>query len=106
MNKLQLTLAAITSLALTSTAIAAEDTGAATFEATVVSTLNTDTYTYVEISKNDQKTWIVGPLVAVKPGNRVHFSEGMIMTQFRSEQLKRIFPEVMFVQEIVVTGTK
>ena len=75
-------------------------------EGTVVSSLNTDSYTYVEISKNDQNVWIVGPLVAVTPGNKVKYEEGAIMKDFYSKQLERNFPTVMFVQEVIVVAEK
>lgn len=75
-------------------------------EGTVVSSLNTDSYTYVEISKSDQNAWIVGPLVAVKPGDHVKFEEGAIMKDFYSKQLDRTFPRVMFVQEVTVAAEK
>jgi beta-lactamase class D len=48
-------------------------------EGKVVSVINTESYTYVEISQNEQNSWIVGPLLVVQPGNQVHFEEGMIM---------------------------
>jgi len=75
-------------------------------QGTVVSSLNTDSYTYVEISKNDQKAWIVGPLITVKPGNLVQFEEGAVMHDFYSKQLNRTFPEVMFVAGIDVVPAK
>lgn len=81
-----------------STAVAAEGK--------VVSVFNTDTYTYVEISRNDQNSWIVGPLVVVKPSDQVHYEEGAVMTDFYSDQLRRKFPAVMFVQEITVAAEK
>lgn len=87
---------------LLSAAIADENTVVSSLEGTVVSALNTESYTYVEISKNDQNAWIVGPLVAVKPGNQVRFEEGAIMKNFYSKQLDRTFPAVMFVPEITV----
>lgn len=91
---------------LLSAAIAAEDTVVSSLEGTVVSSLNTENYTYVEISKNDQNAWIVGPLVVVKPGNQVKFEEGAIMKDFYSKQLDRTFPTVMFVGEITVAAEK
>ncbi|PIQ14056.1 MAG: hypothetical protein CO125_03490 [Hydrogenophilales bacterium CG_4_9_14_3_um_filter_59_35] len=75
-------------------------------EGTVISSLNTDAYTYVEIFRNNQNAWIVGPVVAVKPGNQVKFEEGAIMKNFYSQQLLRTFPEVMFVGEITVAAEK
>lgn len=92
--------------ALLSAAIAADNTVVSSLEGTVVSSLNTEGYTYVEISKNDQKAWIVGPLVDVRPGNQVKFEEGAIMKDFYSKQLDRTFPTVMFVQEINVATEK
>lgn len=96
----------VLSSTLISAAIAADNSVVSFFEGTVVSSLNTDSYTYVEISKNDQTAWIVGPLVAVKPGNQVKFEEGAIMSNFYSKQLNRTFPSVMFVQDIIVTSEK
>ncbi len=75
-------------------------------QGTVVSSLNTDSYTYVEISKNDQKAWIVGPLITVKVGSQVQFEEGAVMHDFYSKQLNRTFPEVMFVQSIDMVAGK
>lgn len=92
--------------ALISLAIAAESTSPSTFKGTVVSALDTESYTYVEISKNGQNAWIVGPVVVVKPGNQVKFEEGAIMKDFYSKQLDRTFPTVMFVGEIVVDTEK
>ena len=89
-----------------SAAIAAEGTAVSSLEGTVVSSLTTESYTYVEISKDNKNVWIVGPLVAVKPGNHVRFEEGAIMTAFYSKQLDRTFPEVMFVPGITVTAEK
>jgi hypothetical protein len=89
-----------------SAAIAAEGTAVSSLEGTVVSSLNAESYTYVEVSKNNQNIWIVGPLVAVKPGNHVRFEEGALMNSFYSKQLDRTFPEVMFVQDITVIAEK
>lgn len=92
--------------AVLSAAMAAQDTAVSFLEGTVVSSLDTESYTYVEVSKNNQKVWIVGPLVAVKPGNHVRFEEGALMHAFYSKQLNRTFPEVMFVPGISVTPEK
>jgi starvation-inducible outer membrane lipoprotein len=102
----QLLCGVVLSSTLISAAISAEATVASSIEGTVVSSLNTDSYTYVEISKDDQKSWIVGPLVAVKPGNQVKFEQGAIMAGFYSKQLNRTFPTVMFVQGITVAAEK
>lgn len=96
----------VLSSTLISAAIAAESASVSSFKGTVVSSLNTESYTYVEIAKNNQNAWIVGPLIAVKPGNQVKFEEGAIMKNFYSKQLDRTFPTVMFVGEITVEAEK
>lgn len=80
--------------------------GAFAGEGKVVSAINTDMYTYVEIAQNDKTVWIAAPTVAAKPGNLIRFDDGMMMRNFYSKQLQRNFPEVMFVQSATITAEK
>jgi len=86
------------SSAIMSAAIAAEGK--------VVSFLQTESYTYVEVSQNGENSWIVGPLVKVQAGDQVTFDEGVVMNDFYSKQLDRTFPAVMFVQGVAVVQEK
>lgn len=72
----------------------------------VVSSINTDQYTYIEVTEGDKTGWIAAPAVAVKPGNVIRFEDGAMMTNFHSKLLNRTFPSVMFVGRVVVTAAK
>lgn len=79
-------------------------TGAVAGEGKVVSAINTDMYSYVEVNQGERNLWIAGPKVSLNPGDAIRFPDGMMMQNFHSKQLQRTFPSVMFVQQIVVAG--
>ncbi len=70
----------------------------------VVSFINTDQYTYIEVSqgKGKETVWLASTTVAVKKGDQIRFDDGMVMTNFYSKTLKRTFPKVLFVSKVVV----
>ncbi len=75
-------------------------------EGKVVSSINTKSYTYVEVFQKGQNIWLASPLVKVKSGNLVRFDEGTMMHNFYSKTLNRTFPSVLFVQQVIVTAEK
>lgn len=75
-------------------------------EGKVVSSIDTAGYTYVEVNQNGKNMWIAANLIKVKPGNRIRFDEGAMMTNFRSNSLQRTFPAVLFVNQVAVTAEK
>ncbi|HZW11956.1 MAG TPA: hypothetical protein VFF81_02030 [Noviherbaspirillum sp.] len=72
----------------------------------VLSAIDANEYTYIEVEQGKEKLWIAAPLVSVKKGAIVRFEDGAVMTNFRSKLLNRTFPAVMFVSRVVVTGGK
>ena len=70
----------------------------------VLSFINTDQYTYIEVSqvKIKESVWLASTTVAVKKGDQIRFNDGMVMTNFYSKTLKRTFPKVLFVSKVVV----
>jgi hypothetical protein len=74
-------------------------------EGKVVSSVNTDMYTYVEIEQNGKNVWVAAPTVVVKAGDQVRFDDGAVMTNFHSKQLQRTFPSVMFVQRVAIAAS-
>lgn len=70
----------------------------------VVSFINTDQYTYIEVSqgKGKETLWLASTTVAVKKGNNIRFDDGFEMKNFYSKTLKRTFPKVLFVSKVVV----
>ncbi|MBO2600202.1 NrfJ [Shewanella algae] len=69
-------------------------------EGTVVDTMNSGGYTYVQIKEADKTFWAAGPQVAVTKGDKVQVTEQMWMTNFTSKTLNRTFDKLMFVGEI------
>ena len=75
-------------------------------EGKVLSSIPTAGYTYVEVDQGGKTLWLAAKRLPVKPGNMVHFDEGVMMKDFYSSSLKRTFPAVLFVQEFAVTAEK
>lgn len=70
----------------------------------VITSINANEYTYIEVAQGKNTLWIAAPTVAVKKDNMIRFEDGAIMTNFRSKLLNRTFPSVMFVGRVVVTN--
>ncbi|MFQ6371384.1 NrfJ [Shewanella sp. YIC-542] len=69
-------------------------------EGTIVDTMNSGGYTYVQVQEGDNTFWAAGPQVKVDKGDKVQVVEQMWMTNFTSKTLKRTFDKLMFVGEI------
>jgi hypothetical protein len=69
----------------------------------VVSAIDANEYTYIEVTEAGRTHWIAGPKTKLSPGDTVRFSDGVLMTDFYSKLLQRNFPAVMFVSSVVVT---
>ena len=77
-----------------------------TMEGQVVSTIDANEFTYIEVSHSNSVEWIAVPLMSVKPGSTVRYEDGIVMTDFFSKLLQRSFPRLRFVGEIVVTNIR
>lgn len=72
----------------------------------VLSSIDAAQYTYIEVAQNKKTVWLAGNKVSVKKGDIIRFDDGMVMTNFESKTLKRTFPSVTFVSQVVVTKEK
>lgn len=72
----------------------------------VLSHIDANEYTYVEVSEKDKKVWLAAPRVVLKDGDTVRFPDGVVMTNFFSKLLQRTFQTVIFVDGIEVTGAR
>lgn len=70
----------------------------------VLSTLDANQFTYIEVLRDGNAEWIAAPLQALKPGSSIRYEDGSVMTNFYSKLLKRTFPSIRFVGAIMVTG--
>jgi len=71
---------------------------------TVVETMNTSGYTYVQVDTGSEKIWAAAPEFKVAIGDSVVVPEGMAMTDYESKTLNRKFDVVYFVDAIMVGG--
>lgn len=72
----------------------------------VLSTIDANEYTYIEVEQGKETLWVAAPTVALKKDAIVRFEDGAVMTNFRSKLLNRTFPAVMFVSRVVVANEK
>lgn len=70
----------------------------------VISSMDANDFTYIEVERGSTAEWIAAPKMAVKPGSTIRYEDGSVMTNFYSKLLKRTFSSVMFVGYVAVTG--
>jgi hypothetical protein len=70
----------------------------------VLEVLNAGNYTYARVDTGKKKLWLAGPTAQVKVGDRVVFSQGMEMKDFKSNALGRTFDVIYFVGNISREG--
>lgn len=73
---------------------------------TVLSHIDANEYTYVEVSENGNKLWLAAPRAVLKDGDAVRFPDGVTMRDFYSKLLKRTFPAVIFVDSVEVSKAR
>ena len=70
-------------------------------EGRIVSAVNANEYTYMEIDSGHGAVWLAASLNDLPPGSMVRYDQGVIMSNFCSKLLKRTFPQIMFVNFVV-----
>ncbi|MBI5107905.1 MAG: hypothetical protein HZA62_04085 [Rhodocyclales bacterium] len=70
----------------------------------VLSSIDANDFTYIEVDRAGSKEWIAAPKMALKPGSTIRYEDGSVMSDFYSKLLKRTFPSVMFVGHVAVVG--
>jgi hypothetical protein len=73
---------------------------------TVLETMDSGGYTYVEVQTKDGKKWAAGPVTKVSVGNEVRLVGGMMMRDFESKTLNRRFESILFVTQIAPKGSE
>jgi hypothetical protein len=70
----------------------------------VVETMNSGGYTYIQFDTGTEKIWAAAPEFVVKVGDPVIVPEGMPMQNYTSKSLDRTFEMIYFVDSVVVGG--
>jgi len=81
----------------------AEDLPPGTHVVSVIEVIQTSNYTYLQVFENNEKYWIAVTARESKEGEVLYFSNSMEMKDFKSKELNRTFPSVLFVQDISET---
>ena len=67
----------------------------------VVELIQVSGYTYIRGQVNNKETWLAAPTISAKKGDILYYSKGMEMVNFRSKELNRTFPSILFVDRLV-----
>lgn len=65
---------------------------------TVREIISTAAYSYMRVAGSDGERWIAAPRRDYRVGERIRFSRGVTMTNFRSRALGRVFDAILFVE--------
>jgi hypothetical protein len=71
---------------------------------TVLETMNSGGYTYVQVDTGSEKIWAAAPEFQVKVGDAVVVPQGMAMPNYHSKTLNRDFEMLYFVDGVMVGG--
>ncbi len=69
----------------------------------VVSAMDANEFTYIEVERGGKIEWIAAQKMPIQTGSTIRYEDGAVMSNFYSKLLKRTFPSVMFVNDVIVT---
>ncbi len=64
---------------------------------TVAETFDSGGYTYVRLDVDGKEVWAASAVAEVAVGEEIFLADGMLMKDFKSASLDRVFPEIWFV---------
>ena len=70
----------------------------------VLSAMDANEFTYIEVERGGKVEWIAAQKMSLTPGSTIRYEDGAVMTNFYSKLLKRTFPSVMFVNDVIVVA--
>ncbi|MBI5922341.1 MAG: hypothetical protein HY847_11940 [Betaproteobacteria bacterium] len=74
----------------------------ATKKAKVISSIDTKSFTYIEIQDGNKKFWLVAPTVAVKNGSMISYADAPLQAKYHSPSLNRDFSNIIFTTRVAV----
>ncbi|MFC5302802.1 hypothetical protein [Azospira restricta] len=69
---------------------------------TVLSAINVNEYTYLEVAADGGSRWLAAPRLDVAAGATIRYADGATMANFYSKVLQRTFPSLTFVRHVAV----
>ena len=79
--------------------IADENLAPNVHKVTAEEVIQTSNYTYVRVSEAGNENWIAITRAEVKKGDTYYYIPGMEMNDFKSKELNRTFPSILFVDK-------
>lgn len=73
-------------------------------EGKVVDVKNAGGYIYVEVTYKDATRWLAAPRAAVTKDAVIRYGNGSVMKDFFSKSMNKTFPEIIFLDQVVVVG--
>jgi len=72
---------------------------------TVKETMNSGGYTYILLEQGGQEIWVATTTADVKKGMSIELAPGMVMKNFESKSLNRVFDQIIFSAGIIADHT-
>lgn len=63
--------------------------------------LNTDRYTYLNVSENGEKFWIAIPRKEIQIGGTYYYQGGLLKRNFESKEFNRVFDTIYLVSDVI-----
>ena len=71
----------------------------------VLETFTSGGYTYMQIEERAYKVWVASPVITVTKGDKIIASNTMLMKDFESKTLGRVFDWILFASQVEVLET-
>ena len=81
---------------------AASSVAASSHSGTVIDSMNSAGYSYIEVEEKGKNVWLAAPEIGVKAGQKISWGGGAPMRNYLSPSLKRTFKEIFFVSSVVI----
>ncbi len=79
---------------------------ALTEQGKVLSVVDTQGFTYIEVQQAGSTLWVAVPTTKAKAGDTLRFPKSTPMASYHSQSLNRTFSNVIFVSKVAVEGSK
>ena len=75
-------------------------TDSANHKVIVKEAIQVSEYTYLLVNENGTERWLATPPITANPGDTYYYAGGFEMTNFKSRELNRTFPGILFLESI------
>jgi hypothetical protein len=80
------------------------DPGNGTVSGKVTEVIEAGQYVYVCVNSGNESQWLATNAVTVHVGDSVEFEPGLVMRNFKSPSLGRVFPVILFMEALRITN--